>query len=173
MVFIILSAGLEQLAQLLTEELQPLDQMVHIGLLVEGTVAVGIFRKKSGDNGFTILQQRNGQVEDVAGCIQCLYIMSGMIPEQIAESLDRALQNIGIIFLKGSGEIVFEQTDIKGIFGIFPRMIGIKCNNGFSGLRILEDLSCILVRVADRTRGLYRQTDVVLMLCKISVRCSI
>ena len=51
-VFIILSTGLEQFAQLSAEELQPLDHVIHIGLLIEGTVAIRIVCKKSGHNRF-------------------------------------------------------------------------------------------------------------------------
>ena len=54
-VFIILSTGLEQFAQLSAEELQPLDHVIHIGLLIEGTVAIRIFRKKAGHNRFPVL----------------------------------------------------------------------------------------------------------------------
>ena len=54
-VFIILSTGLEQFAQLSAEELQPLDYVIHIGLLIEGTVAIRISRKKAGHNRFPVL----------------------------------------------------------------------------------------------------------------------
>ena len=118
-VFIILSTGLEQFAQLSAEELQPLDHVIHIGLFVQGTIAVRIVCKKSRYDRFAILQQGNRQIENIAGSVQSLHIVPRVIPEQIADRLNRVMQNIRIIFFKGSGEIILKQADIEGILSLF------------------------------------------------------
>ena len=56
-VLVVFSAGLEQFAQLITEGLQPLDHMIHVGLLIQGAVSVRIIGEEAGDDGFAVLQQ--------------------------------------------------------------------------------------------------------------------
>ena len=150
---------MEQFAQLSAEELQPLDHVIHIGLLIEGTVAIRIVCKKSGYDRFAILQQGNRQIENIAGSVQSLHIVPRVIPEQIAEGLNCSLQNIRIILFKGSGEIIFKQADVKRILGVFLRMIGIESYNCVLGFRISEDLSRVLVGVTDGSGSLNRDAD--------------
>lgn len=85
--------------------------------------------------------------------------MSRMIPEQVTERPNRGSQNIGIVFLKSPGEIVFEQADIKGFPDVLSGMIHIKSGNGSICIGILESLSRILVGITDRTGCLDRGTD--------------
>ena len=158
-VLVVFSAVLEQLAQLIAEKLQPLEHMLYIGLLIQGAVAIRILSEKAGDDGLSILQQGDGQIQDIAGGIQCLHIMPRMIPEQIAERLDRVFQNIRIIFLKCPGKIILEQADVEGISAIFPGMIRIEKSDSGICIGILENLSRILIRITDRTGGLNRGTD--------------
>ena len=80
-VFVVFSSGLEQLTQLIAEGLQPLDHVLHIGLLVQGAVPVRIVSEEAGDDGFSVLQQGNRQIQNITGGIQCLNVMSRMIPE--------------------------------------------------------------------------------------------
>ena len=56
-VLVVFSAVLEQFAQLITEGLQPLDHMIHVGLLIQGAVSVRIIGEEAGDDGFAVLQQ--------------------------------------------------------------------------------------------------------------------
>ena len=119
MVFIILSTGLEQFAQLSAEELQPLDHVIHIGLLIEGTVAIRISRKKPDTIDSPSCKSENRQIENIAGSVQSLYIMSRMILEQIAEGLNCSLQNIRIILSRLWLEIILNRLDVKE-FLAFP-----------------------------------------------------
>lgn len=75
--------------------------------------------QKSRYDRFAILQQGNRQIENIAGSVQSLHIVPRVIPEQIADRLNRVMQNIRIIFFKGSGEIILKQADIEGILSLF------------------------------------------------------